>query len=70
MLSKIVEEAAFGGILKNEDVVRVRFLKLLIGFITRKVNLLAVSKTFHNVFVVQALEEFKLVFKVFLFFEV
>ena len=52
LFSKIVEQAAFGGMLKNEDVIRGGFFKLLIGFITRKDNILAISKTLHDVFVV------------------
>jgi hypothetical protein len=52
LFSKIFEETAFRGMLKNEDVVRGAFFKLLIKVITWKDNILAISKTLHNVFVV------------------
>jgi len=52
LFSKIVEETAFRGILKNEDIVRWGFFKLLIKVITRKDNILAISKTLHDVFMV------------------
>ena len=55
---------------KNEDVVRVWFLELLIGFITRKANILAVSQTLNHISVVKILQDLKLVFEVFLFLAV
>lgn len=50
----VTEEAAFGGVFKDEDVGRVGE-ELLIGFITLKGNILAISEGFDHISMMEAL---------------